>query len=302
MNYVLCNLCGADAWDVRYTGTYDSNRQPEVSAYRCTSAHYGDHPQIVQCRQCGLIYANPRWTPAQVLGAYASVEDSLYLAERVGRELTFHRHLQHMQKFSGPGAGRTLLDVGAYIGVFVEVAQALGWQAYGIEPSRWAVQIAQARGLSVYEGTMDSPLLQGRRFDAITMWDVIEHFDDPAGELRRAFDLLQPGGLIAVHTMDIDSWMARLMGARWPWLMAMHIYYFSPRTLAEMMRLAGFDIVWSGARGRYLRLGYLATRLEGLNRPIGQQAARLFRRLGWSERAVPVNFGDLFTVYGIRPK
>lgn len=302
MNYVSCNLCGAEAWDVRYASTHHGVRQPEVSIFQCTSAEYGDHAQIVQCRQCGLVYANPRWTPTEVLDAYASVEDELYVAERAGRELTFRRHLQHLEKFTGPGDGRALLDVGAYIGVFVEVAQAAGWEAYGVEPSRWGVQAARARGLRVYEGTLATPEVQAGQFDVITMWDVVEHFDDPSAELRRALTLLKPGGLLAVHTMNVQSWMARLMGRRWPWLMSMHIYYFSPHTLAQMLRQAGFEIVWSGAQGRYLRLGYLATRLAGLSRPLGQLAERLIRRVGLGEVAVPVNFGDLFTVYAIRPK
>ena len=87
--------------------------------------------------------------------------------------------------------------------------------------------------------------------------------------LEKAYDLLKPGGFVAVHTMDIDSLAAKVMGRRWPWLMDMHIHYFSKRTLAEMLEAVGFEVVWIGAEGRYLSLGYLATRIGGISGLLG---------------------------------
>lgn len=299
LHYVPCNLCGRDDWQVRYTATLNG-ALPQVEAFRCTSAGYGHHPQIVECKHCGYVYANPRWEGGALLDAYSAVQDETYVHERAGRELTFRKHLHELQKIIGPAGGRSLLDVGAYIGVFVEVAQTAGWQALGVEPSDWAVAEARRRGLPVIAGTQDSPELKGRTFDVLTMWDVIEHVDDPAAELEKAYQLLKPGGVIAVHTMNIDSLTARLMGERWPWLMDMHIHYFSKDTLCHMMEKSGFDIVWAGPQGRYLRLGYLASRLGGLSKWLGKASAGLVTRLHLAEIAVPVNFGDLMTVYARR--
>ncbi len=301
MKYVPCNLCGRDDWRVRFPETMNNATAPDVSAFRCTSSSYGHHPQIVQCRHCGHVYANPRWDGDELIHAYEAVEDDTYVRERAGRVLTFRKHLQHLEKHVGPADGRALLDVGTYIGVFVEVACEAGWQACGIEPSAWAVSVAAGRGLPVIQGTQETIRQTGRQFDIVTMWDVIEHVDDPAGELDTAFKLLKPGGYVAVHTMDIDSLAARLLKERWPWLMDMHIHYFSQNTLAQMMRAIGFEIVWSGAQGRYLRLGYLASRVKGMNDLAGRIADGLARRLKLTQLAVPVNFGDLFTVYARRP-
>jgi 2-polyprenyl-3-methyl-5-hydroxy-6-metoxy-1,4-benzoquinol methylase len=256
---------------------------------------------VVQCRYCGHVYANPRWVTDDLLDAYEEVEDETYFVERHGRQLTFRKHLEVLQKVTGPGEGRRLLDVGAYIGVFVQVAREAGWDACGVEPSRWAVQVARRRGVPVIQGTQAAPELAGGQFDVVTMWDVIEHFSDPAAELGRAYRLLAPGGLIAVHTMDVESLAARLLGHRWPWLMDMHVHYFSRRTLRQMLQKQGFEIVWEGTEGRYLRLGYLATRLGGLNPTLGRVASRVVQALGVAGQAVPVNFGDLFTVYARRP-
>ena len=301
MIHINCNLCGQDEWQVRFPSTMNGAEELQVEVFRCTSPGYGSHAQIVQCSHCGLVYANPRWTSEELEAAYSAVEDETYVSEREGRELTFRKHLAALEKYTGPGNGRPLLDVGAYIGVFVEVAAAAGWDAYGIEPSNWAVSQARKRDLQVYQGTQDAQEINGQQFEVVTMWDVIEHVADPAAELRKSYSLLKPGGWLAVHTMNVESPTARLLGRRWPWLMDMHLYYFSQKTLAAMLHEIGYEVIWSGTQGRYLRLGYLATRLGGLNTHLGRMAATLIRRLRVSEIPIPVNSGDLFTIYAKRP-
>ncbi len=297
---VACNLCGGTSIKVRFPATLHQNEALNVDAFRCTSPGYGHHPRIVQCTRCGYVYASPRWSDEELLAAYTAVEDETYVHERAGRELTFRKHLQALEKVVGPANGRSLLDIGAYIGVFVQVAAQRGWDAWGVEPSDWAAAEAQRHGLNVIAGTQYAPELAGRQFDVITMWDVIEHVTDPKSEIRHARELLRPGGVLVLHTMDIDSLLARLMGTRWPWLMDMHLHYFSQKTMRAMLEDVGFRVLWSGAQGRYLRLGYLATRLGGLHGGLGRLVETAVRRLRLAEIPVPVNFGDLFTVYAQR--
>jgi SAM-dependent methyltransferase len=235
--------------------------------------------------------------PQEIMRTYQAVEDPLYVKERTGRVLTFEDHLKPLERIAGPPAGRPLLDVGCYTGVFVEIADKHGWQASGIEPSRWAVQEAQTRGLRVVQGTLQDAALPEAAFDVITLWDVIEHVMDPRGTVESAYRLLKPGGLIVLHTIDIDSLFARLMGRRWPWLMEMHLFYFSRRTMRAMLESCGFEVVRDRPQGRYLRLGYLMSRLRALAPVVGGPGEWLVARLGMRGIAVPVNLGDLFTAY-----
>ncbi|MGB3714963.1 MAG: class I SAM-dependent methyltransferase [Candidatus Promineifilaceae bacterium] len=302
MRSVTCNLCGGDDWSVRFPATDQSDGRLEVAAFRCTHAGYGSHAQIVQCHICGFVYSNPRWEDGELLDAYSAVEDDRYVLERAGRERTFTKHLKALEKYTGAGNGRRLLDVGAYIGVFVEVAQTNGWDAIGIEPSHWAVEIANSRNIPVIEGTLGAGELEGEQFDAITLWDVIEHLDDPSAELGKIYTMLKPGGVLAVHTMDINSTTAKVMGSRWPWLMDMHIHYFGRKTLVKMLEKNGFEPVWIGAQSRFLSLGYIASRIAGISQPVGRSLSWLIGMLGVGEATIPINFGDLMTAFARRPK
>jgi 2-polyprenyl-3-methyl-5-hydroxy-6-metoxy-1,4-benzoquinol methylase len=298
MEHIECNLCGADETTVRFPSTIQVHR-PSLNwlVFACTHNGYGSHHVIVQCRRCGLVYTNPRLDNQDILDTYEAVRDPLYVEERIGRVLTFERHLKPLEQITGSPRGRPLLDVGCYTGVFVEIAGRHGWEAWGVEPSRWAVQKAQARGLHVEQGTVLTADLPELYFDVVTLWDVIEHLVNPRQTLQQAHRLLKPGGLVVIHTIDIESLFARLMGRRWPWLMEMHIYYFSRQTLRAMLEQCGFEILYARPQGRYQRLGYLMNRLGALVPVVGRPAEWLVTRIGLRGVTIPVNLGDLFTAY-----
>ena len=298
MEYVNCNLCGSDETELLYPSTLAGDlSNNDAQRYRCTSLSYGLHPPIVRCKVCGLVYTNPRREGGLILDNYEKVVDQTYLEEREGRVLTFRRNLRPLEELMPPADGRRLLDVGCYIGVLLEIAQERGWEAWGVEPSRWAVEEARRKGLRVKAGTLKEADFADEFFDVVTMWDVIEHLTDPMGELREVHRILKIGGIVCIHTMNIESLFAKLMGPRWPWLMEMHLYYFSPRTLTKMLEKAGFQVIRSINQGRFLRLGYLISRLEPYNKAISRVLSGLARMLRLATIPVPINLGDLFTTY-----
>ncbi len=297
MEHIRCNLCGADDYKVRIPSTLDRQKHTDWTAYACTNGGYGYHGPIVACEQCGFVYADPRPQSTEVLDIYEAVQDPLYVEEREGRVLTFEHHLRPLERVTGPANGRRLLDVGAHTGVFVDIATRHGWDAWGVEPSTWAVEQARAQGLQMHLGTLENADFPADHFSVVTMWDVIEHVPDPSATLQAAWRVLEPGGLLVVHTMDIDSLFSQLMGQHWPWYMEMHLFYFSRRTLVTILGKAGFRVQWMGAQGRYLQLGYLASRVTALLPWVGRPLERLVTRLKLREVALRINLGDLFTTY-----
>ena len=338
LEWVPCNLCGSQDAELLFPGTIDITRNhlDPQQVFACTSSQYGRYGPVVRCRQCDLVYLNPRLSATAVESAYTVVADQRYLDEREGRVHTFGRALDELESVAralvagesadrlvgvgveldavppagttasqngsvGHGGGRgRLLDVGCHIGVFLELAAARGWLAEGVEPSRWASELARARGLRVTRGTLRGAALPSAAFDVVTIWDVIEHFPDPVAELREVHRLLRPGGLVGITTMNVDSPVARLLGRRWPWLMQMHLYYFSVRTLSAMLERCGFQVATVTPHRRVVRLSYLLSRTERWSPSLAQGLQVAASRLGLAERLVPIDLGDIFTLYARR--
>ena len=289
--HVRCPLCDADNYTVRYDSTLTEAVDPQRH-YTSTSREFGRFGRIVQCTSCAIVYMNPRPHHLAVQDAYEQVEDTRYLEEEGGRVLTFAESLRHVQRYVRSG---TLLDVGCHVGTFLELAERGGFEVTGIEPSRFGAEYARRRIRgTVHGGVIEDVPLHDDSFDVVTMWDVIEHLPDPASTLRAVYSALKPGGIFAVTTMDVEALFPRVAGKRWPWYMQMHLVYFSKRTLGEMLRREGFEVVETTRHKRIVRVSYLVSRLGTYSALAERIATTLARPL--AKRTVGIDLGDIITV------
>ena len=94
LDYVACNLCGAEDTQELYPAAERRNGHGTSSElYTCTSNAYGICGPIVKCRRCGLVYQNPIPSSDEIIEAYDGVVDRRYEEERSGRIETFSRDL-----------------------------------------------------------------------------------------------------------------------------------------------------------------------------------------------------------------
>lgn len=139
-----------------------------------------------------------------------------------------------------------LLDAGAGRGRFVAHARAGGFpRAAGVEPTARGVDAALARyGVALERaGVEDAPVEDGAA-DAVTLWHVLEHVDDPAAVLDALARWLRPGGALVVGCPNLDSWQARLAGPRWFHLdLPRHRTHFTARGLRTLLDARGFEVV-----------------------------------------------------------
>jgi SAM-dependent methyltransferase len=280
-----CYLCDSRDLELRFPERHAAS--PDRGFYSCTSFGHGQHPPIWRCRTCGLLFQWPMPDPDDLLKAYGAVEDPLYVGERDNRYLTFRRVLTKL----GPPRSRRLLDVGAYCGYFVDVAGQAGFRAEGSELSSWAVAQARHLGLTIHNETVGERAESGDRYDVITMWDVIEHLEDPRAELEAAQRLLEPGGALHLSTIDASSRVARAMGRHWPWLMDMHLYYFDRRSITRLLGQAGFRVERIGHYTHVVSLDYLLSKV-GAAVPAVDRVAESVRTVVAEHWRVPVNLGD----------
>jgi SAM-dependent methyltransferase len=219
---------------------------------------------LVRCRKCGLIYLNPRPTPAAI-GAYypdhylpflPAIEDERSWFRRLDRQHALYRRHKVLRRWIGrPENGHArLLDVGCATGVFLDGMRRQGWQAQGVELSPGAAEYARGRFcLDVFTGTLQQAALAPASFDVITLWDVLEHVYDPKGTLHEIHRLLKPGGAFVFSLPDPDCIEARLFGRYWAGLdIPRHLTIFSRQVLLRLLAETGFEHVdYSHFTGRF---------------------------------------------------
>lgn len=238
----------------------------------CRSTTYGlvhdmGWRRVLRCTGCRLVRADPLpsidekqaietqgYTEAsefpEVRDFFANCNRD-FVEDPVIREMV--RHLARLEHATGgPGS---LLDIGAGTGILMHLASKRGWRPEGIDIAPLtAEKVAQEFGFKITIAPFEQYDFGGRHFDAITMLDVLEHVVDPLTTLRRVYELLRPGGAVAIAVPNQRSLLtyivgmyARLRGEAANKLLFRlyvppHLYYFTPPTLRQMVETAGFRV------------------------------------------------------------
>lgn len=206
--------------------------------------------KLHQCRNCGLVYLNPRVAQESIVQIYPDTYDQ-YTSPLSLENSPFSRWLRIFglnKKTRGilqiKKTGR-LLDVGCATGDFLEaVSLHEGWHVEGIEINKQAVEIARCSGIEVHLGTIESFEGLENSYDVITMWNVIEHLSDPLSSLQKIRKLLKPDGIFVFNTPNLDSLDAKIFGKYWiGFELPRHFYVFSRKTVTDLLKRAGFRIV-----------------------------------------------------------
>jgi 2-polyprenyl-6-hydroxyphenyl methylase/3-demethylubiquinone-9 3-methyltransferase len=160
--------------------------------------------------------------------------------------------------------GARCLDIGAGVGQFIQRLNAAGAQGYGIEPSRLRRQFAAERfGLKLHPEPVENRCWErfSDYFDAVTLWEVIEHVNDPLATVRGACRLLKTGGLIFLETPSrtapayrLSEWCYRLSRGQFPLFLGNfyapipfgHKQIFTPGQLSALMESNGFQVIFRG--------------------------------------------------------
>jgi SAM-dependent methyltransferase len=165
---------------------------------------------LSMCGACRLTFANPRPTLASLTAYYSTpAKYDAWLAEEPERDALWDRRVAIVNRHKKPG---TLLDVGAGIGQFLARARPCFRGVCGTEISESAIRIATERyGLTMFAGALAAIDFRGATFDNVSLFHVLEHMHDPAGDLARCRDLLTERGMIFIAVPnDLRSWELRI--------------------------------------------------------------------------------------------
>lgn len=276
MKDVACNLCGS-------TGSRPFALVPDLQFER-----FDVTSNLVQCSRCGLVYQNPRLEPHELEEHYPASYELYQSPQESSRPnwLLQKAYAYGMNKrcrfVTRHKPGGRLLDVGCATGTFMlAMQQDHRWQVEGIEVNAAVAEIAQQRtGVPVSASTLEEAALPAASFDAVTMWDVLEHVQDARQTAAEIWRLLKPGGIFVIRVPNLASWDVKLFGKAWAGYDApRHLYCFSPATLSQLLDGTGFDVLEvSGAIGNYVTFALSACywmTLRGVSKDTQQRVRRI---------------------------
>ncbi|RJQ47073.1 MAG: class I SAM-dependent methyltransferase [Gaiellales bacterium] len=280
---VSCAICGAD-----------SNRQLFMARDK---VFYGDGREypVVECRQCGLVYLNPR-PGGRAKAAYYENEYPFCMSDGCSQPLAHYQPVIDRLMERDPGR---VLDVGTGNSPFLPEMKQLGWEAAGTEVAEpLADHFREQHGITLHIGELEDIGFEDDSFDAVTVMGVLEHVPHPRRFLEEVRRILRDGGLMALWCFN-RGLEARLLGRYWLGFdTPRHFYSFSYDTMLRLLAETGFELkgslfrpisyasysgVWAYQRARNrLRAQHermptyrlhLPAALELVSRPLGRALA-----------------------------
>ena len=226
MKYVNCNICNTD----------DTFLVTTQNGYK-----------VVQCKNCGLVYVNPRPDNETLKRLYAEYhqrngKDVNDWAKLMGKN--FKEVLSFLNKVL-PGKGK-LLDIGCGYGHFIEIMKRQGWSVCGIDLSPKVLLYAKEKGLDVFETSIDDVSFPDEYFDAVTAFYVLEHVTNPLHALKNIFKMLKPCGILVLrvpHTTPIIRFLSFFRIKNNLYDIPYHLFDYSPQTITQLLKKSGFSTV-----------------------------------------------------------
>lgn len=227
---------------------------------------------LLKC-SCGLVFQSSIPSQEELESLYGEsyykswgLDSDVDEITRVMKRSTFRNRLSgipdHLKK------GR-ILDVGCATGYFLEEAQNIGLEPWGVEISPYSAAIARQKFEDrIYEGTLETAGFPEGHFDVITLSDLLEHVTDPTLFLREVKRILAENGLLMIVTPNVASLSARLMADRWTHFKREHIWYFSPGTIKSLLALNGFQLVSCHGAKKYLSIDYVHRQFSCYRHPV----------------------------------
>ena len=213
------------------------------------------------CRKCSLVFLNPqpnekllkKYYPSKKYYSYSRTkEKDLFMAIRnylIGHyysrnifSIFISTFIQNVPALPSYVKNGKILDIGCGDGDTLSLLKGLGWETHGIEIDSRSVEIARERGIHTRLGTYkELSEYPDHYFDAIRLYHVIEHIDDPSLCLSLIHKKLKKRGELLIGTPNVESVIAGLFKQYWYNLdTPRHLFLFSPQTLGKLLNKNNF--------------------------------------------------------------
>lgn len=199
--------------------------------------------KVAECKDCGFVFI-PQYYREKI--DYESYRDEKVLesVRRGNNYIKIRRHKLRLKLIKQYVKTGKLYDVGVGWGHFLFTAKKRGFDASGVEISELMHQYAtNDLNLEVVHDNFFNLELPDENWDVATMWDVLEHINEPAKAVQKVNKILKTGGYFVLQVPQIDSKVAKRQKQNWSMMSIEHINYFSKDTIKTLLEDNGFEVL-----------------------------------------------------------
>jgi len=213
------------------------NRNPQRFRTRCRR----EDCRVVECLVCSFHFIPFRYRQSIDYRTYKSADVAAEVAKS-DKWLKIQRNLLRYRLIRRYRSSGRLYDIGCGFGHFLLTGKQLGYDVSGAEMSKTnALYVRETLGIRVDEGDFLA-VDEGRQYDILTLWDVLEHMDGADRVIEKASRLAAAGGYLFIQVPALDSLLACLFRRGW-WAVGLdHVNYFSRRTMKLLLDRYGFEM------------------------------------------------------------
>jgi 2-polyprenyl-3-methyl-5-hydroxy-6-metoxy-1,4-benzoquinol methylase len=228
---------------------------------------------IIWCPRCHFGWLNPYPSDSQLKNLYEKQE--VYFEDFVDEtQGGFELRIKRINEIK-PEKGK-LIDIGSGLGHFLYHAQNTGWEIDGIEPRIKAADYCYKKfNIKVQNNYFeDFRNERNTKYDLITLWDVLEHVNNPFQHIERSIQLLKKDGLLIFSIPNSSGINAKIFRGNWRYTMSPHINYFTFKFISDYLKKEGLQIIRADHTIKIQSI------VEGINNilPFNYDSKALFRK------------------------
>jgi 2-polyprenyl-3-methyl-5-hydroxy-6-metoxy-1,4-benzoquinol methylase len=210
-----------------------------ISIKQCNNCHSVDAKEIartkdfeylscdnefiyVQCSNCQLVYLKNRPALEELSIIYPPSYNPYQFDKKLGKFINSLRNyvqkgkIKAVKRYASKGA--YIVDVGCGGGQFLSLMKKYGdksWKLAGVDFSEQAINSLKIKGIQAFKGRFEEMAWERDKPDIIVLNQVIEHLDDPASVIEKAYNILKPNGVLIIETPSIDGYDAVLFKSQY---------------------------------------------------------------------------------------
>ena len=237
MEQFTCSLCGGKESSTCFTAfDFDSSVEPF---------------QLVQCTDCSLAVIQPtpppasldKYYPASYYGSgkrkFSGVIEFLTV---LGCKLRAKKVVQQISRTKSGQHANKILDVGCGRANLLRHLNRIGCECYGTERAKFPDD-GHLDGIDIFKGSVVERRYESDYFDAVVIWHVLEHLNDPLETLDEIARITRKNGIISIAVPNFSSLQSSLFKSDWFHLdLPRHLFHFNVKNLCQVLTNRGYSV------------------------------------------------------------